>query len=77
MSTGRNSTARHNCTASLATTGGVVGTTGTGGLTLKAVSGWLMTKHGPLALDNLRSAELVMADGRALRASQSENPDLF
>ena len=35
-----------------------------------------MTKHG-LALDNLRSAELVMADGRALRASQSENPDLF
>jgi FAD/FMN-containing dehydrogenase len=35
-----------------------------------------MTKHG-LALDNLRSADLVMADGRTLRASANENPDLF
>ena len=60
----------------LATTGGVVGTTGIAGLTLGGGLGWLMTKHG-LALDNLRSAELVMADGRVLRASQSENPDLF
>jgi FAD/FMN-containing dehydrogenase len=60
----------------LATTGGVIGTTGIAGLTLGGGLGWLMTKHG-LALDNLRSAELVMADGRVLRASQSENPDLF
>ncbi len=60
----------------LATTGGVVGTTGIAGLTLGGGLGWLMTKHG-LALDNLRSAELVMADGRVLRASQTENPDLF
>ena len=60
----------------LATTGGVVGTTGIAGLTLGGGLGWLMTKHG-LALDNLRSAELVMADGRILRASQDENPDLF
>jgi FAD/FMN-containing dehydrogenase len=60
----------------LATTGGVVGTTGIAGLTLGGGLGWLMTKYG-LALDNLRSAEMVMADGRILRASQNENPDLF
>ena len=47
----------------LATTGGVVGTTGIAGLTLGGGLGWLMPKYG-LALDNLRSAELVMADGR-------------
>ena len=35
-----------------------------------------MPKYG-LALDNLRSAEMVMADGRVLRASADENPDLF
>ena len=60
----------------LATTGGVVGSTGIGGLTLGGGIGWLMPKYG-LALDNLRSADLVMADGRVLRASESENPDLF
>src|SRR5215470_13683499 len=60
----------------LATTGGVVGTTGIAGLTLGGGLGWLMPKYG-LALDNLRSAELVMADGRIMRASASENPDLF
>jgi FAD/FMN-containing dehydrogenase len=60
----------------LATTGGVVSTTGIAGLTLGGGLGWLMTKHG-LALDNLRSADLVMADGRVMRASKDENPDLF
>src|SRR6186997_836170 len=60
----------------LATTGGVVGSTGIAGLTLGGGIGWLMPKYG-LALDNLRSADLVMADGRVLRASESENPDLF
>src|SRR5206468_4636063 len=60
----------------LATTGGVVGTTGIAGLTLGGGLGWLMPKYG-LALDNLRSAELVMADGRVERASQNQNPDLF
>ena len=49
----------------LATTGGVVGTTGIAGLTLGGGLGWLMPKYG-LALDNLRSAEMVMADGRVL-----------
>jgi FAD/FMN-containing dehydrogenase len=60
----------------LATTGGVVGTTGIAGLTLGGGLGWLMPKYG-LALDNLRSAELVLADGRVLRVSADENPDLF
>jgi len=60
----------------LATTGGVVGSTGIAGLTLGGGIGWLMPKYG-LALDNLRSADLVMADGRVLRASDDENPDLF
>ena len=60
----------------LATTGGVISTTGIAGLTLGGGIGWLMPKYG-LALDNLRSADLVMADARILRASQDENPDLF
>ena len=60
----------------LATTGGVVGSTGIAGLTLGGGIGWLMPKYG-LALDNLRSADLVMADGGVLRASADENADLF
>ena len=60
----------------LATTGGVVGTTGIAGLTLGGGLGWLMPKYG-LALDNLRAAELVMADGSVRRVSATEDPDLF
>jgi len=60
----------------LATTGGVVSTTGIAGLTLGGGIGWLMGKHG-LALDNLTSVELVTADGRTLRVSENENADLF
>jgi hypothetical protein len=60
----------------LATTGGVVGSTGIAGLTLGGGIGWLMPKYG-LALDNLRSADLVMADGQVLRVSDDENADLF
>src|SRR3954469_9008985 len=60
----------------LATTGGVVGTTGIAGLTLGGGLGWLMPKYG-LALDNLRSAEVVLADGSVKRAAADENPDLF
>jgi len=60
----------------LATTGGVVGTTGIAGLTLGGGLGWLMPKYG-LALDNLKSAEMVMADGAVKHASAGENADLF
>jgi FAD/FMN-containing dehydrogenase len=60
----------------LATTGGVVGSTGIAGLTLGGGIGWLMPKYG-LALDNLRAADLIMADGRVVRASAEENADLF
>jgi FAD/FMN-containing dehydrogenase len=60
----------------LATTGGVVGSTGIAGLTLGGGVGWLMPKYG-LALDNLRSADIVTADARVLRATATEHPDLF
>jgi FAD/FMN-containing dehydrogenase len=60
----------------LATTGGVVSTTGIGGLTLGGGIGWLMGKHA-LALDNLVSAEVVLADGRVVTASEDDNADLF
>ena len=60
----------------LAVTGGHVGTTGVGGLTLGGGFGWLHGKYG-LTSDNLRSAEVVTAEGRVLRASDDENADLF
>jgi FAD/FMN-containing dehydrogenase len=60
----------------LATTGGVISTTGIAGLTLGGGLGWLMAKHG-LAMDNLLSAEVVTAAGDILRASKDENGDLF
>lgn len=60
----------------LATTGGVISTTGIAGLTLGGGFGWLMAKHG-LAADNLISAEIVTADGDVRTASEDEDPDLF
>lgn len=60
----------------LATTGGVVSTTGVGGLTLGGGLGWLMPKYG-MALDNLAAVEMVLADGRIVRAAEAENADLF
>jgi FAD/FMN-containing dehydrogenase len=60
----------------LASTGGVVSTTGIAGLTLGGGLGWLMGKHG-LSCDNLLSADIVTADGRFLTASAAEYPDLF
>src|ERR1700730_8067023 len=60
----------------LAVTGGGVSSTGIAGLTLGGGLGWLMGKYG-LALDNLRSVELVTAEGKVMRTSKDEEPDLF
>ncbi|GAA4430080.1 FAD-binding oxidoreductase [Georgenia halophila] len=60
----------------LATTGGVISTTGVAGVTLGGGVGWLVGKHG-LTIDNLRAVDLVTADGQALTASADSHPDLF
>ena len=60
----------------LASTGGVVSTTGISRLSLGGGLGWLMGKHG-LTCDTLLSADIATADGKFLTASPTENPDLF
>jgi FAD/FMN-containing dehydrogenase len=60
----------------LAVPTGLVGHTGIAGLTLGGGMGWL-TRQAGLAIDNLEAVEIVVPDGRVLRASEQENPDLF
>jgi FAD/FMN-containing dehydrogenase len=60
----------------LAATGATVSTVGVAGSTLGGGTGYLARKYG-LSLDSLAAVEVVVADGRILRASEAENPDLF
>lgn len=59
-----------------ATTGGTLSDTGIAGLTLGGGFGWLGGRYG-LSCDNLVSADVVLADGRVVVASDDENQDLF
>jgi FAD/FMN-containing dehydrogenase len=60
----------------LASTGGIIGRTGVAGLTLGGGIGYLARKHG-LSCDNLISADVVLADGTFVTASETANADLF
>lgn len=60
----------------LAVTSGDSGGVGVGGLATAGGIGWYARKHG-LTIDRVRAVDLVLADGTAVRASASENPELF
>src|SRR4029453_13380556 len=68
--------ARESQVFGLPVTGGIVSHTGVAGLTLGGGIGHLMRKYG-LTIDNLRSCDVVTADGEFVVASEQENPDLF
>jgi hypothetical protein len=60
----------------LAVPAGIVTHTGVAGLTLGGGTGWIQRKYG-LTIDNLRSVDLVTADGEFVKVGERENPDLF
>jgi FAD/FMN-containing dehydrogenase len=67
---------RANGAFGLATPSGVVSSTGIAGLTLGGGIAWLMGRHG-MAVDNLLSAEVVLASGKVVTAGEDADPELF